>query len=190
MKIFLLPTLLATLTGAVFVGCSKPIKEKIAKPMLLITLRNDTGKSVPGALVRLYKNVTDTGITKISDSTGVVLFSELDPELYYWFAKKDCATNRVSQVSLDRPLLPGVVLYGYSVMVETGTLKIINNSPEAYNVSDSFFKVTVKKDTPFIIHQRVRSYLVHSERVNTPGIGKDTLIRIKCGDTSILNLPY
>jgi len=166
--------------------CTKGITQEIKKPSLFITLKNDLGKSVSGATVRLYKNNIDSSLFKISDSTGVVLFVDLDVATYHWIAEKGCLTNRISQTTLSRNLIPNVILYGYSVMAETGTLKIINNSPEAYKISDSLFNITVKKDTPFISYRRTRSYLIHSEKVSSPGVGKDTLINIRCGDTSLL----
>lgn len=170
--------------------CTKEIKDEIKKPSLFITLKNDFGKSISGAIVRLYKNNIDSSLIKISDSSGVVIFFDLDVATYYWIAEKGCFTNRISQTTLNRDLVSNVILYGYSVMAETGVLKIINNSPEAYKVSDSLLNITVKKDTPFIGYRRTRSYLIHSEKISTPGIGKDTLINIRCGDTSILRLPY
>ena len=140
--------------------------------------------------MRLYKSANDSGITQISDTTGIVLFSDLDAALYYWLAEKGCKTNRNSQTTLNTELIPGVVLYGYSVLSETGILKITNSSPEPYNVSDSLFNITLSRDTPYIAYPVIGSYLIHSEKVSTPGAGKDTLIQITCGDTSFLNLPY
>ncbi|MEO6720091.1 MAG: hypothetical protein ABIN67_06980 [Ferruginibacter sp.] len=190
MKTYYFFLMVLLLLGSLSIKCSKPIKQEVQKPGLFITLKNDTGKSIAGATVRLYKNISDPGITQISDTSGVVIFSELDTTLYYWLAQKGCTTNRTSQTTLNRPLIPNTILYGYSVLAETGTLKIINNSPESYNVSDSLFKITLNKDTPYIAYRRARSYLIHSEKISTPGVGKDTLLRIKCGDTTILNLPY
>ena len=95
------------------VMCSK--NEEIIKTGLLITLRDESGNLVQGATVRVYKNVSDTGITQLSDSTGVVYFPDLEATLYYWLAEKGCKTNRNSQVTLNRPLILGAVLYGNSV---------------------------------------------------------------------------
>ncbi len=178
--------------------CAKPVEPELQKPRLFITLKDDSGRSVSAATVRLYKNVNYTGIRKISYTAGVLIFSELDTTLYYWLAEKACITNRTSQTTLDRPLIPGAILYGYSVMFKTGTLKIINNSIEPYNVSDSIYNLTINKDTtftiykgtPYVAYRRAGSYLLHIEKVSTPGIGKDTLVKVKCGDTTILNIPY
>ena len=178
------------LISALLIRCAKPIEKEIRKPSLYITLKTDSGKSVPGATVRLYKNINDPGITQVSDSTGVVIFHELEIAQYHWLAEKGCKTNRISQTTLNRPMVANGILYGYSVMAETGTLKVVNNSPESYKVSDSLFNITINKDTPYIGHRRVRSYLIRSEKISTPGIGKDTLIKIKCGDTLVLNIPY
>ena len=190
MKNYYFFLIVVLLISALLVRCAKPIKQEIRKPSLFITLKTDSGKSVSGATVRLYKNIRDSGITQISDSTGVVIFHELEVAQYHWLAEKGCKTNRISQTTLNRPLVPNGILYGYSVMAETGTLKIINNSPETYKVSDSLFNITIKKDTPYIGHRRVRSYLIRSEKISTPGIGKDTLIKINCGVTAVLNIPY
>ena len=172
-----------------FPGCSE--KPGIAeKPKLFITLRDAKGKSVADATVRLYKNAQDSGITQISDTSGIVVFRDLDPLLYYWFAQKGCATNRISQNTLNRPLIENAILYGYSVMYETGTLKITNTSAEPYKISDSYFNVTLPGDTTYTVYPIVGSRLVHSEKISTPGMGKDTLIKTQCGDTSMLIIPY
>ncbi|CAN5608953.1 hypothetical protein BH11BAC3_BH11BAC3_28640 [soil metagenome] len=181
--------MLLILTGLFFAHCSKPI-EVITKPTLFITLKNDTGKSVPGATVRLYKNAADTGITKLSDSSGVVIFYDLDTALYFWEAKKDCKTNRHSQRTLNRSLIPNVILYGYSVMSENGELIITNKSPESYKVSDSLFSVTIKSDSAFATFHKVGSYLIHSVPVSDSTKGKDILIKVICNDTLRLNLPF
>ncbi len=188
MKKYIFYTIALFLTALSFVTCKK--NDTSFNPRLLITLRNDTGGIVSGATVRLYKNVFDAGITKISDSTGIVIFNDLEEELYYWLAEKGCQTNRNSQTTLNRILIPDVILYGYSVLSETGTLIITNHSPEPYKVSDSLFNITLNSDTPFITYPKVSSYTIHSEKVSTPGVGKDTLVHITCADTVRINLPY
>jgi hypothetical protein len=173
-----------------FHSCAKAPEPENKKPALFITLRDDSAKAVSGATVRLYKNNIDSSLVKISDSIGVVFFTDLDAANYNWIAEKGCLTNRISQTTLNRNLIPGIVLYGYSVMTRTGAIKIINNSTEDYKVSDSLITVTIKKDSTFFAFRRVHSYLIHSEKLSTPGTGKDTLINILCGDTCILRLPY
>ena len=172
-----------------FTNCKKH-EETILKPRLFITLKDDSARAVVGATVRLYKNAQDPGIVLVSDTTGTVLFENLEPVLYHWHAEKGCSTNRVSQTTLNRPLLEDVVLYGYSVMTETGILKITTTSTEPYKVSDSLVTTNVYIDTPYIAYRKVRSWLIHSEKLSTPGIGKDTLLRVNCGDTTRLVLPY
>lgn len=178
------------ITGLFLVTCSKK-QEADIKPGLLITLKDTLGNSVSGASVRLYKSASDTGITRISDSTGVVFFTDLEPEIYYWLATKGCKTNLNSQTTLSKALIANVVLYGYSVMMETGTLMITNSSAEPYKVTtDSVFTANVYIDTSYISYPKIGSYLIHSEKLSTPGIGKDTLIHINCGDTVLIGLPY
>ncbi len=172
-----------------FVGCSKT-QVIFEKPKLFITLKDALGNGVDSATVRLYKNAQDSGISQLSDTSGVVIFSNLEPVLYYWFAEKGCATNRISKNTVNRPLIEGAILYGYSVMYETGTLKITNTSAEPYKVSDSFFDITLPGDTTYIVYPIAGSRTIHSEKVSTPGIGKDTLIKTQCGNTNIIMIPY
>ncbi len=170
-------------------NCSKTT-EITVKPILLITLKDATRKGVPGATVRLYKNAADSGITKLSDSTGVVIFYDLDATIYYWEAAKDCKTNRHSQNTLNRALIPGVVLYGYSLLSETGELKITNNSPGSYIISDSRFSSTIKSDSVFTTYHNVGAYMLHSVPVSDSTLIRDTLIQVSCNDTTFISLPY
>lgn len=178
-----------SLAYLLFLSCSK-VKEENLQTRLLITLKDTAGASVSGATVRLYKNDADPGIIKTSDSSGLVFFPSLDVELYYWLAEKGCKTNRNSQMTLNKPLISGAILYGYSVLSETGTLKITNNAGEPYLVTDSVFTVTLASDTTYIMYPKIGTYLIHSEKVSTPGIGKDSVIQIACGTTTVLDLPY
>ncbi len=198
MNILKIGLIILTPVCLLFVKCSKKQEVIILKPSLFITLRDSAGKGVSGATVRLYKDAQDSGITQISDTTGVVLFQNLEAKIYYWLAQKGCSTNRNSKNTINRPLIQGVVLYGYSLMSATGILKITNTSAEPYKISDSLFNIkqsngfniTLSSDTPYIAYPRVGSYVIHSEKVSTPGIGKDTLIKVQCGDTSIIFLSY
>jgi hypothetical protein len=189
MKNFAFLLLVVMLVALFLTKCAKPATDQINKPALYITVKNDTGKSVTGATVRLYQQIGDTGITMVSDTNGLVVFSGLEAVRYYWYAEKGCKTNLVSQTTINYALIPGRVFYGYSVLTETGALKIINNSVERYKVSDSTFNITISKDSPYLGYRRVKSYLVHSEKISSPGVGRDTLINIKCGDTAIIILP-
>ncbi|MEP6584121.1 MAG: hypothetical protein ABJA90_07630 [Ginsengibacter sp.] len=183
----LIITLLVTISF--FISCSKTT-EVTVKPMLLITLKDETRNAISDATVRLYKNAADSGITKFSDSTGVVIFNDLDATLYYWDAVKDCKTNKHSQNTLNRPLIAGVVLYGYSVLSATGDLYITNNSPGSYIISDSRFNSTIKSDSVFTTYHNVGAYLLHSVPVSDSTLIRDTTIQISCNDTTFINLPY
>lgn len=173
-----------------FCGCAKVTDPAEQKPVLFITLRDDSAKAVSGATVRLYKTNIDSSLVKISDSTGVVIFNDLDIARYNWIAEKGCLTNRISQTTLNRDMIPDVIMYGYSVMAKTGALKIINNGSEDYKIKDSLITITLKKDSTYFAYRRVHAYKINSEKISTPGTGKDTIINIQCGDTTILRLPY
>lgn len=182
---------LLILTSLAYITCSKKVDDLPLKPRLLITLKDTDKQSVAGATVKLYKDSADPGIIKISDTAGIVIFDSLDVALYYWLAQKDCKTNWNSQRTLNKVLVPDVILYGYSVLSETGTLKITNSSNDPYKIVDSSYKYSfnVSKDTPYLGYPYTGLHLIHKEKVSTPGVGKDTVIKIICGDTSVINLP-
>jgi len=180
-----------SLTCLLFLKCAKTVPQEKLRTRLLITLRDDEGKSVAGTVVRLYKNAADTGITRIADSTGVLLYPDLDTVLYHWLAVKGCKNNRGSQTTLNRPLLDGIILYGYSVLSNTGILKVKNNSTETYKLSDStFFNVTLPADTTCYLYPKIGTHKIHAEKLSAPGIGKDSLIQIKCNDSTLISLPF
>jgi len=171
--------------------CTKVPLEEIRKTRLLITLRDEKGLSVTGTIVRLYKIPSDTGITRVADSTGVLLYPDLDVATYYWLAQNGCKTNLASQTSLKRPLVNGSILYGYSVLAETSTLKLKNNSTETYRLSDSTFTVILPADTSFIFYPKVGRHRLTLVKVTPPAsVAKDSVLRFNCGDTIALNVPF
>ncbi|HEV7781944.1 MAG TPA: hypothetical protein VGO58_11805 [Chitinophagaceae bacterium] len=188
MNILKIGLVIFSVTCLLFITCKK-FEEPVLKPRLFITLKDDSGANIAGARVRLYKNAQDSGSILISDTSGIVFFQDLEPELYYWHAAKGCSTNRNSQNTVNRPLIVDVVLYGNSVLSETGTLKITNTATEPYKVSSSFFNITLSRDTPFIVYPKIGAYTVHSEKLSTPGIGRDTSVQVRCGDTTFIILP-
>jgi hypothetical protein len=190
MKTYVPVLIMVLLTSLLFLKCAKTPRQEKLKTRLMITLGDDEGKSVAGTVVRLYKDVADTGIMRTADSTGKLYYPDLEPTLYYWSAQKGCKNNRASQTTLNRPLLDGIILYGYSVLSANGTLKVKNNSAESYKLSDSTFSVTLPADTTWFGYPKIGVHKIHAEKINTPGTGKDTLVQIKCGDTTVINLPF
>src|ERR1700712_1202809 len=120
-SIFLIILLLLSIT---LVRCAK--RKEFPVTSLLITLR-DTAKipqPVSGAIVRIFKDSTDPGITQVSDGSGVVLFNNVDIALYHWTADKGCANSKYDQFKDSIQTIAGAVVYGYSIVSETGVLKI------------------------------------------------------------------
>ena len=186
----ILVLLLLMLPSVLFLNCAKiPPPEKL-KTRLMITLKDDKDLSVAGTVVRLYKNAADTGIISVADSSGILYYPDLKVAVYYWLAEKGCKNNRASQTTLNRPLIEGFILYGYAVLSETGTLKITNNSAEAYKLSDSTFTVKLPADTTYFTYPKVGFHKIRVEKVSTPGVGKDSIIQIKCYDTTYIKVPF
>ena len=186
----ILVLLLLVLPCLLFFNCAKiPPPEKL-QTRLMITLKDDKGLSVAGTVVRLYKNAADTGIVRVADSSGILYYPDLDVAVYSWLAEKGCKNNRASQTTLNRPLVEGFILYGYAVLSETGTLKITNNSAEAYKLFDSTFTVKLPADTIYFTYPKVGRHKIRVEKISTPGVGKDSIIQIKCSDTVYIKVPF
>ena len=182
--------LLLLQTCLLFFSCAKIQPPEKLKTRLMITLKDDKGLSVAGTVVRLYKNAADTGIVRIADSSGILYYPNLDVAVYNWLAEKGCKNNRASQTTLNRPLVEGFILYGYAVLSETGTLKITNSAAETYKLFDSTFSVKLPADTIYFTYPKVGRHRIRVEKLSTPGIGKDSIIQIKCSDTTVIKLPF
>lgn len=189
MKIFYTGLMLLLVCSGLFIKCSKVPPPEVLKTRLLIKLRDLEGKSVTGTIVRLYKNSADSGITKVADSTGVLYYPDLEVATYYWIARNGCKNNLASQTTLNRPLIEGHILYGNSVLSATSAFKIINKSPDSLKISDSTFSLKLRGDTTYWVYHKIGSYKLHYETVKAPLITKDTMVAIKCNDTTVLNLP-
>ena len=101
-------------------------------------------------------------------------------------------TNRNSQTTIGHPLIQGAVLYGYSIMSETGTLILTNSSTDRYKLTDSIFNINtiIPNDTTFIVYPFVGAHILHTQNMSPSGLTKDTLIQVQCGDTSSLIIPF
>ncbi len=119
-------------------GCTKD--DPITSTTLEIRLIDESGNSVSGATVKLYKSLNDLqnkvnqlGTTQTSDSDGKVRFSNLDAITYYWFVEKGCLNNVNSILTTDA-LESGKTKVITSTLYETGTLELTNQSAAQYQV--------------------------------------------------------
>jgi hypothetical protein len=189
MKNFVL-VVVVLMTVMLFINCSKTPPEPTLKTRLLITLRDDEGKSVDSAIVKLFKNGTTTAITKMVDSTGIAYFPDLETVTYHWTAEKGCKTNLASQQTLNKPLVEGGILYGYSVLSSRAVLKIQNTSADKYKLTDSTINVSLAADTTLYVYPKIGNRTFHFVPVDTLKKAKDTVLKIRCGDTAFLKLPF
>lgn len=175
-----------------FVTCSKIQPEETLKTRLLITLRDDEGKRVDSALVTLYKTGVTTPVDTLSvDSTGIAYFPDLDVATYYWTAAKGCKTNLASQQSLNKPLIQGMILYGYSVLSSRAVLKIENTTANTYKIMDSTISVSFRGDTTLYVYPKIGKRTFHFAPVDTVNNkALDTVMQLNCGDTAYLKLPF
>ena len=189
MKNFI-PGWILSMTVLLFITCAKTQPEPVLKTRLLITLRDDEGKSVDSAVVKLYKKGTTIPVIKTVDSTGIAYFPDLETATYYWTAEKGCKNNLASQQTLNKPLIEGVILYGYSILSSRAVLQIENTSADKYQLSDSTINVSLAGDTTMYVYPKIGNRTFHFVPSDTLKKTKDTMVNIICGDTAFLKLPF
>lgn len=120
-------------------NCSK--NDTTPQPTSLqLTLTDEAGNRVSGATVNLYGSQTDwdngtnTLGTQFSDVNGIVTFSGLQSQKYYWFAQKDCKNNIMGASQTAYPLTSNTKNTSITVLASTGTLAFNNTSSNPYHV--------------------------------------------------------
>jgi hypothetical protein len=189
MKTFL-PSSILIFFALVFLTCTKEAPVPSLKTRLVITLADDEGKSVDSTVVKLYKKGIDTPMVKIADSTGLIYYSDLEVATYYWTAQKGCKNILASQSSLSGPLPQGLATYRYCVLSSRAVLKITNTAPFAYRLTDSTISVSFKADTTLYAYPKIGLRTLHFVPSDTLQKARDTVMRIKCGDTTFIKLPF
>ena len=122
----------------VLTGCSKV--DTSISTSLNIRVIDKLGNSISGVAVKLYSALEDlehqekqTGLTQTSDTTGEVRFDDLQPLKYYWLAEKGCMNN-LNGVTTTDILELNKIRTVTSTLIETGTLELINQSSNQYQV--------------------------------------------------------
>lgn len=180
------------MAGIFFTGCSKNSND--STPSLQITFKDESGNLVSGASVKLYRaldRINQIGTTQISGANGIVTFTNLPTDTYTSLAEKGCQTNFANQLLLAYPVTENVLHTVTDFLYNAGHLKLINTTSVNYSITAPFFPIgsTLSSNTTLVTNVRVGSYAIHGEPVTTPGIGRDTVINITCGDTAIISYP-
>jgi hypothetical protein len=83
-----------------YFGCSKPTPPT----MLKLTITDSLGNAVKGAKVSLFDNPLDysnranqIANSQSTGSDGIVYFSNLKPQSYFWYAQKGCSDDSFSK---------------------------------------------------------------------------------------------
>jgi len=184
--------LIFLLSISLLTRCSKNQNNQSTR--LRIDVADESGNVVSGATVRIYQSSNDPGITGITDDKGVVLFSNLSPEIYLFDAAKGCKNNRNDLSVLTSPLVPNAIIYIHTDLSENGVLQIINSSTDSFTASikvlNRKFAVEVPGHDSTIIYPDTGPGTLHTENESAPGTSRDSLIQISCTDTTIIHLPY
>ncbi len=114
----------------------------ILKPTeLKITVLDVSTNVVAGAQVKLFATLSDwqngtnqVGSTLTSNSSGVVMFTNLQPSKYYWAISKSCQNNYNTTYTTTGSLTANTVNTVNSQVISTGTLVFTNTSSNPYKV--------------------------------------------------------
>lgn len=136
------PLLFIVAAIVTFSSCTK--KEEEVKPdptRLQLTVRDELGNAVTGSVVKLYASETDwenetnqIGTAQVSDASGIVTFSDLSANKYYWLAEKDCKNNVNGSNTTATVLTSNITNTVNTVLSGTGTLSFSNTSTNPYRV--------------------------------------------------------
>ena len=166
---------------------------------LQITLVDNTGSPVIGATVKLYQTLHGmeidsamVSIASFSDVSGKVTFTNLLPIKYYWFASNGCQNNFNGTKGTTTELTPNATTSVTSILAGTGSLIIVNNSLNQYQIYiNNVFAFTANgglmytyKNYPAI------SYTVKAVQVNnTSHIFNFTPTTLTCGGSITCTIP-
>jgi hypothetical protein len=175
-------------------GCKKD--DPSPSTTIEIRLIDESGNSVSGATVKLYKSQADIenqenqlGSTLTSDTGGKVTFSNLESLPYYWLAEKGCQNN-VNGIMTTDALESGKTRIITSTLISTGNLELTNQSLDQYQVYINGY-LLLTADAGFVynyIYVPVGSYEIRVLKVGG-AVDKTYNGTITCGNTLSITFP-
>lgn len=108
---------------------------------LQISVKDNIGNPVSGATVKLYSTETDfinetnqVLTTQSTNTSGVVVFKPLTASKYYWKIVNGCQRNIYTSYTSTSALTLNINNLVTCVLGGTGTLTLINNSANPYDI--------------------------------------------------------
>jgi hypothetical protein len=176
-----------------FIDCKK---DSTISTTLVVRIIDQQGINVTGATVSLYTNLDDMekqtnpiGSIQTSDANGEVTFSNLDAATYYWIAEKGCENN-ANGIYTSSSLVHNKTNTVTSTLSPTGTLKLVNQSQNQYQVYiNGFLLMTANAGTTYTyIWVPLDSYTIDVQQVS--GASEYTYNgTITCGSTLTITFP-
>jgi hypothetical protein len=176
-----------------FIGCKK---DKISTT-LEIRVVDEQGIYIDGASVKIYTTQSDMendtnqfGKTQTTDVNGKVTFSNLGPDIYYWFAGKGCQNN-VNGITTTPALDLNVTRVVTTTLYGTGTLTLTNQSPTSqYQVYLNGYPLLTANPGASYTYIYVPADTYYLEAVQVNGTGDKTYSgAITCGSTLTFIFP-
>ncbi|MFA5154280.1 MAG: hypothetical protein WC554_17145 [Clostridia bacterium] len=161
------------------------------------TVLNSLGNKASNATVSLYKNLSDLTNeinavqTKITDESGIVLFDNLEPLKYYFYAELDCENNLNSANMFVQPIIQGITNRANILLTESeSTIHVSSYYNESYKVYvNDVYEGTISAMGDKYITVESGSYTIKLEQVDYvfyPDVYTQSTT-VSCGDEITLN---
>lgn len=121
-----------------YLGCSKSPSPTILK----LTITDSLGNPVNGTTVSLFDNGLDylnltkkIGSSQITGADGIVYFSNLKSQGYFWFASKGCANDYYGKAGTFDPLKANETNSFAVEISAVGIISIVNATTNSYGIT-------------------------------------------------------
>lgn len=199
------PVLLSVL---LFFSCTKTDNPDTPETTALeITVKDENGQPVTkNCSVKLYDNIEewakdsldlfDIGDPKFPDAQGKVLFSDLNPQKYYWRIESfgnDCYKNNFNDtypdMGLSNPLAKGTKMQVTSGITPKGGYSIQNSTNSTYRlyVNGVFAADIIQNGSYSKVHQKIQTYtirMLQTTGVTGTPIDSTFAMQVQCGVTT------
>ena len=108
---------------------------------LELTVRNSLGNPINGATVKLFRSNSDfnnqanqVGSTQLTNSSGVAVFSNLEPLQYFWRIESGCLNNINNSFTSTSPLAANTKNLATVIISETGSIQFNSTSANPYRL--------------------------------------------------------
>ena len=191
--------LLLAFLSIVIAACKKT-SESTGTSLEIKVLTNQAGSAAvpePMARVILHKRGDSSYVVHeaFSDDNGIVLFTGLTPDYYEADITKSCLDNYHNGAVYASPIPANVVTHRDMYLDSAGYISILNNTSVQYSFSApanilGWGPYIISAGSDGIVPCKAGQFILTIYPTNTPSLAKDTSLRVYCGGSTHLDLPF